>query len=88
MNTRTRTTAAATKATLGLTSVETHTIVVFGGNSGYLSNQGQYAASSGHGLGAAGYEVWSPIFLTAGTYDRLGVYSTIAAVSTWRMPTS
>ena len=87
MNTRTRTAAAAaaTKASLGLTSIETHSIVVFGGNSGYLSNQGQYAASSSHGLGVAGYEAWAPVYLTAGTYDRLGVYSTIAAVSTWRL---
>ena len=85
-NPRTRTSSVATKATLGLSSVDTHAIVLFGGNNGYLATSGQYGgATTSHGLGAAGYEVWAPIYLTAGTYDRLGVWTTVAAVSTWRL---
>lgn len=82
---RSRTSFVASKATLGLSSVDTHAILVFSTTASYLSNLGQTAATSSHLMNAAGYEAWQPIYLTAGTYDRLGVYTTVAAVSTWRL---
>ena len=38
-----------------------------------------------HYLSAAGYQTWLPVRLTPGTYDRIAVHSTVAAVSTWRL---
>ena len=38
-----------------------------------------------HGLGGLGREAYAPFFCPAGTYDAIGVLSTVAAVSTWRL---
>ena len=43
------------------------------------------SSSSLHYLSAAGYQTWLPVRLTPGTYDRIAVHSTVAAVSTWRL---
>ena len=43
------------------------------------------AAAPTHGLGGLGREAYAPFFCPAGTYDAIGVLSTVAAVSTWRL---
>ena len=55
---------------------------------GYAPIGPNHAATSGsvnHGLGGLGREAYAPFFCPAGTYDAIGVLSTVAAVSTWRL---
>jgi hypothetical protein len=48
-------------------------------------NHAPTAGSVNHGLGGLGREAYAPFFCPAGTYDAIGVLSTVAAVSTWRL---
>ncbi len=50
----------------------------------YVWYGGQSGAGSG-GMVGAGKIVFHPIWLEAGTLDRIAVSSTVAAVSTWRL---
>ena len=51
-----------------------------------MATPGQRASSSyNHGLSAVGRECWTPVMLDAGSYDQIGVRSTVAANSTWRI---
>ena len=52
----------------------------------WFTDTGAGASSSTlHYLLAAGWQTWLPVRLTPGTYDRIAVHSTVAAVSTWRL---
>ena len=48
-------------------------------------NHARVGPSVNHGLGGLGLEAYAPFFCPAGTYDAIGVLSTVAAVSTWRL---
>jgi len=48
-------------------------------------NHAPTLGSVNHGLGGLGREAYAPFFCPAGTYDAIGVLSTVAAVSTWRL---
>ena len=48
-------------------------------------NHAPTQGSVNHGLGGLGREAYAPFFCPAGTYDAIGVLSTVAAVSTWRL---
>jgi hypothetical protein len=48
-------------------------------------NHAPTLGSVNHGLGGLGWEAYAPFFCPAGTYDAIGVLSTVAAVSTWRL---
>lgn len=50
----------------------------------YYSMQGLTTASTSLNMTAAGTLHAHPVFLEAGTYDRVSVTTTVAAVSTWR----
>lgn len=52
----------------------------------YVTGPGRPAASNIlHYLAAVGNQVWHPIWLAAGTYDRVAVCTTVAGTSTWRL---
>ena len=46
---------------------------------------GNSAASTGHNVSAAQVLMTMPVWLAAGTYDRIAVTTSVAAVSTWRL---
>ena len=46
---------------------------------------GNSTASTGHNVSAAQVLMTMPVWLAAGTYDRIAVTTTVAAVSTWRL---
>ena len=48
-------------------------------------NHAPVGGSVNHGLGGLGREAYAPFFCPAGTYDAIGVGTTVAAVSTWRL---
>ena len=48
-------------------------------------NHAPTTGSVNHGLNGLGREAYAPFFCPAGTYDAIGVLSTVAAVSTWRL---
>ena len=52
----------------------------------WVTDQGSAGAANNYsGLSGVGYQVWVPVFLAPGTYDRIAVLSTIAAAATWRL---
>jgi hypothetical protein len=52
----------------------------------YVTGPGRSVASNNlHYLAAVGNQVWHPIWLAAGTYDRVAVCTTVAGTSTWRL---
>lgn len=52
----------------------------------YVTGPGRSAASNNlHYLAVVGNQVWHPIWLAAGTYDRVAVCTTVAGTSTWRL---
>ena len=52
----------------------------------YVTGPGRSTASNNlHYLAAVGNQVWHPIWLAAGTYDRVAVCTTVAGTSTWRL---
>lgn len=51
----------------------------------YYGPFGAPRGGTAHGLNAAGNMGLVPVWLNAGTYDRIGVRVTAAAVSTWRL---
>jgi hypothetical protein len=52
---------------------------------GWYSQLGLVTASTALGMTAAGVLMAIPAWLDAGAYDRLGVATSVAAVSTWRL---
>jgi len=58
----------------------------FGANEYLIGpNHAATGASVAHGLTALGREVFVPFWCPAGTYDAIGVLTTVAAASTWRL---
>lgn len=57
----------------------------FGTSTRLIASTLETGASSAHALAALGREMWAPVWVPAGTYDAIGVRSTVAAVSTWRL---
>jgi hypothetical protein len=57
----------------------------FPGHAPIGPNHAPTLGSVNHGLGGLGWEAYAPFFCPAGTYDAIGVLSTVAAVSTWRL---
>ena len=51
----------------------------------YQASTVAMVASTITSFAAVNYEGYVPMFLVAGTYDRVGLYTTVAAVSTWEM---
>jgi hypothetical protein len=52
----------------------------------YVTGPGRSVASNVfHYLAVVGNQVWHPIWLAAGTYDRVAVCTTVAGTSTWRL---
>ncbi len=51
----------------------------------YQASTTAMVASTITSFAAVNYEGYVPMFLVAGTYDRVGLYTTVAAVSTWEM---
>jgi hypothetical protein len=77
-------TVAQVKTDLGVTSEIEHAPGF--ATAWWFTDTGVGASSSSlHYLSAAGYQTWLPVRLTPGTYDRIAVHSTVAAVSTWRL---
>lgn len=77
-------TVAQVKADLGVTSEIEHAPGF--ATALWFTDTGAGASSSTlHYQLATGYQTWLPVRLTPGTYDRIAVHSTVAAVSTWRL---
>ena len=52
----------------------------------YVTGPGRSVASNTlHYLAVVGNQVWHPIWLAAGIYDRVAVCTTVAGTSTWRL---
>lgn len=76
-------TSAAHATTKSYVDTRNHQLVAKQANQ-YYSMTGLTTASTALSLTASGVLTSHPVFLQAGTYDRISVITTVAAVSTWR----